>query len=230
MLVLLLVEFGVLGPVSVWSDGHPISVGGPRQRCVLGALLVHLGHEVTVDQLIGYLWSDDPPRTARSVIQVQVSHLRQVLTSSITTTSGGYLLEVDPDSVDLHRFRRLRDEAAGASPEAAVDMLDRALSCWRGVPLSGVGSEHLTYTVVTPLLEERWSAVIAWASNALHLGRYGDVVARLTPLIRENPFGERLHHLLITALWRDNERARALAVYEEFRTGLAEELGVDPGV
>ena len=228
--MLLLVEFGVLGPVSVWSDGHPISVGGPRQRCVLGALLVHLGHEVTVDQLIGYLWSDDPPRTARSVIQVQVSHLRQVLTTSITTTSGGYLLEVDPDSVDLHRFRRLRGEAAGSSPEAAVDMLDRALSCWRGVPLSGVGSEHLTYTVVTPLLEERWAAVTDWASNALYLERYGDVVARLTPLIRENPFGERLHHLLITALWRDNERARALAVYEEFRTGLAEELGVDPGV
>lgn len=229
MLVLLLVEFGVLGPVSVWFDGRPVSVGGPRQRCVLGALLVHLGHEVTVGQLISYLWSDDPPRTARSVIQVQISHLRRVLSTSISTTSGGYVLDVDPDSVDLHRFRRLRDEAARSSPETAVDLLERALSCWRGVPLSGVGSEDLTYTVVTPLLEERWAAVIAWASNALRLERYGDVVARLTPLIRENPFRERLHHLLITALWQDNERARALAVYEEFRAGLAEELGVDPG-
>src|SRR5699024_4793852 len=191
--------------------------------------LVHLGHEVTVDQLIGYLWSDDPPRTARSVIQVQVSHLRQVLTSSITTTSGGYLLEVDPDSVDLHRFRRLRGEAAGSSPEAAVDMLDRALSCWRGVPLSGVGSEHLTYTVVTPLLEERWAAVTDWASNALYLERSGDVVARLTPLIREISFGERPDPLLSSGLWRDTARARAPAVYAECRTGLAEELGVEPG-
>ena len=222
-------EFGVLGPITVWSGGRPISVGGPRQRCVLGALLVHLGREVTVDQLIGYLWSDDPPRTARSVIQVQISHLRRILPDSIATTSGGYALDVDPDAVDLHRFRGLRDAAARAEPEARADLLDRALACWRGVPFSGVGSEYLDYSVVAPLREERWSAVVGWATCVLGLGRHAEVVSRLTPLVSEEPFRERLHHLLITALWRDNERARALAVYEEFRSRLADELGVDPG-
>lgn len=222
-------EFGVLGPITVWSDGRSISVGGPRQRCVLGALLVHLGREVTIDQLVAYLWSDDPPRTARSVIQVQVHHLRRLLPDSIATTSGGYSLDVDPEAVDLHRFRKLRDTAARSEPEEALVLLDQALACWRGVPFSGVGSDHLDYSVVTPLREERWSAVIAWATCALGLGHAADVVSRLTTLAREEPFRERLHHLLITALWRDNERARALAVYEEFRGRLAEELGVDPG-
>lgn len=222
-------EFGVLGPITVWSDGRPVPVGGPRQRCVLGALLVHLGREVTVDQLIGYLWSDDPPRTARSVIQVQISHLRRAFPDSISTTSGGYVLDVDPDSVDLHRFRSLRDRAASAEPKAAVEMLEQALECWRGLPFSGVGSEYLDHSVVAPLREERWSCVVAWATCALELGRYPDVVSRLTPLVSEEPFRERPHHLLITALWRDNERARALSVYEEFRARLADELGVDPG-
>ncbi len=222
-------EFGVLGPITVWSDGRPVPVGGPRQRCVLGALLVHLGREVTVDQLIGYLWSDDPPRTARSVIQVQISHLRRAFPDSISTTSGGYVLDVDPDSVDLHRFRSLRDRAASAEPKAAVEMLEQALECWRGLPFSGVGSEYLDHSVVAPLREERWSCVVAWATCALELGRYSDVVSRLTPLVSEEPFRERPHHLLITALWRDNERARALSVYEEFRARLADELGVDPG-
>ena len=225
----LLVEFGVLGPITVWSDGRPIPVGGPRQRCVLGALLVHLGREVTVDQIIGYLWSDDPPRTARSVIQVQVSHLRRIIPGSISTTQGGYVLDVDPESVDLHRFRSLRRRAADSDPETAVELLDQALRCWRGAPFSGVGSEYLDHSVVTPLVEERWSAVIAWASHAMDLGRYGDVASVLSPLVSEQPFGERLHHLLISAQWRNNERARALAVYEEFRSRLAEELGVDPG-
>jgi DNA-binding SARP family transcriptional activator/tetratricopeptide (TPR) repeat protein len=229
LLGLLIVEFGVLGPITVWSDGRPVPVGGPRQRCVLGALLVHLGREVTIDQLIGYLWSDDPPRTARSVIQVQISHLRRSLPGTIATTPGGYTLDVDADSVDLHRFRRLRDRAAAAEPKTAVDMLEQALECWRGVPFSGVGSEYLDYTVVAPLREERWSCVVAWATHALELGRHADVVSRLTSLVSEEPFRERLHHLLITALWRDNERARALSVYEEFRARLADELGVDPG-
>ncbi|QUX31527.1 tetratricopeptide repeat protein [Nocardiopsis akebiae] len=215
--------------MTVWSDGRPVQVGGPRQRCVLGALLVHLGREVTVDQLIGYLWSDDPPRTARSVIQVQISHLRRAFPDSISTTSGGYVLDVDPDSVDLHRFRSLRDRAASAEPKAAVEMLEQALECWRGLPFSGVGSEYLDHSVVAPLREERWSCVVAWATCALELGRYSDVVSRLTPLVSEEPFRERPHHLLITALWRDNERARALSVYEEFRARLADELGVDPG-
>lgn len=222
-------EFGVLGPIAAWSDGRPVSIGGPRQRCVLGALLVDIGREVTVDRLITYLWSDDPPRTARSVIQVQVSHLRRLLPDRISTTAGGYVLDVDPESVDLHRFRRLRDEAARAEPEAAMELLGRALAHWRGVPFSGVGSESLEHAVVTPLGEERWAALTAWATCALELGRYDEAVSRLTPLAGEEPFRERLHHLLITALWRANEKARALAAYEDFRARLADELGVDPG-
>ncbi|GHD31915.1 SARP family transcriptional regulator [Nocardiopsis kunsanensis] len=222
-------EFSVLGPITVWNEGRPVTVGGPRQRCVLGALLVHLGREVTFDQLIGYLWSDDPPRTARSVIQVQISHLRRLLPDTIATTAGGYVLDFDPESVDLHRFRRLRERAADAPAHEAAGLLEQSLRCWRGAPFSGVGSEHLAYSVVTPLLEEYWSAVTAWAEHALELGRAGDVVARLTPLTRGEPFRERLHHLLITALWHDNDRAKALTAYEEFRSGLAEELGVDPG-
>ncbi|WP_152486461.1 AfsR/SARP family transcriptional regulator [Nocardiopsis lucentensis] len=219
----------MLGPIAAWSDGRPLSVGGPRQRCVLGALLVHLGREVTVDQLISYLWNDDPPRTARSVIQVQIHPLRQLLPDSIATTSGGYILDVAPETVDLHRFRGLRERAANSEPELRLDLLDQGLECWRGVPFSGVGSDFLEHSIVAPLREERWAAVVAWASCALDLGRQAEVVSRLTPMVSEEPFRERLHLLLITALWRDNERARALAVYETFRANLAEELGVDPG-
>lgn len=229
MLGLLFVEFGVLGPITAWSEGRLVPIGGPRQCCVLGALLVHLGREVTIEQLVGYLWNDDPPRTARSVIQVQISHLRRIFPDTIATTPGGYTLDVDPEAVDLHRFRGLRDAAVAAEPAVAVGLLERALECWRGVPFSGVGSEHLHYSVVAPLREERWSAVLSWATHALELGRYSEVVSRLTPLISEEPFRERLHYLLVTALWRDNERARALSVYEELRSRLAEELGVDPG-
>ncbi|MEC3895802.1 MULTISPECIES: AfsR/SARP family transcriptional regulator [Nocardiopsis] len=204
-------------------------MGGPRQRCVLGALLVHVGREVTIDQLTGYLWNEDPPRTARSVIQVQVSHLRRLLPGRIATTSGGYVLEVDPESVDLHRFRRLRDEAARADSAEAIEFLDLALKCWRGIPFSGVGSDYLDDSVVRPIREERWSAVISWASHALELERHSDVVARLTSLSSEEPFSERLHEFLITALWKASGRAKALSVYEDFRRRLADELGVDPG-
>ncbi|GAA3729978.1 DNA-binding SARP family transcriptional activator/Tfp pilus assembly protein PilF [Spinactinospora alkalitolerans] len=207
-----------------------MSVGGPRQRCVLGALLVELGKEVTVERLVDFLWQDDPPRTARSIIQVQVSHLRQNFPDLIQTTAGGYLARTDPDRVDLHRFRGLAARAQEAEdPAATVGLWDEALSCWRGQPFSGTGSDYLYYTVCQPLLEERWAAVTAWAEAAFGLGGYAELAARLTPLVREDPLRERLHFLLIAALYRDGQRATALSVFHEIRKALAEQLGIDPG-
>ncbi|MDA8370153.1 MAG: BTAD domain-containing putative transcriptional regulator [Nocardiopsaceae bacterium] len=222
-------EFGVLGPISAWYGGEPVSVGGPRQRCVLGALLVNLGQEVTVERLIDYLWDDNPPRTARSVIQVQVSHLRRAFPDVIHTTAGGYLARVDPERVDLHRFRGLVAQALAAEdPAAAVLLWERALACWRGKPFSGTGSDRLWYTVCRPLLEEHWAAVTGWAECAFSLHRYSEIITRVTPLVREDPLRERLQYLLIAALHKSGQRASALTVFHETRKYLAEELGVDP--
>ncbi|WP_238580821.1 AfsR/SARP family transcriptional regulator [Streptomonospora alba] len=223
-------NFGVLGPISAWSnDGESIPVGGPRQRCVLGALLAERGKEVTVDRLIEYLWDDDPPRTARSVIQVQISHLRRSFPDVIKTTAGGYMAAVEADKVDLHRFRGLVARAKAAEDHAEEAVLwDEALACWRGQPFSGTGSEHLWNAVARPLLEERWSAWTSWAQCAFTLHRYTEIVTRLTPLVREDPMRERLQYFLIAALYRSGQRATALAVFQECREYLAEELGVDP--
>ncbi|WP_235001143.1 AfsR/SARP family transcriptional regulator [Marinactinospora thermotolerans] len=223
-------DFGVLGPIAAWQDGKSVPVGGPRQRCVLGVLLVELGKEVTVERLIDLLWDGDPPRTARSIIQVQVSHLRRSFPGLIQTTAGGYLAQTDPDQVDLHRFRNLaaRAQERGATEEAAA-LWEEALACWRGQPFSGTGSELLWYTVCQPLLEERWAAVAAWAEVDFALGNHVELAARLTPLVRKDPLRERLHFLLISALYRSGQRLTALSTFHEVRKALAEELGVDPG-
>ncbi|TQN28674.1 DNA-binding SARP family transcriptional activator [Haloactinospora alba] len=224
------VQFGVLGPISAWSEeGDAVRVGGPRQRCVLGALLVDLGREVTVERLIDFLWDDDPPRTARSVVQVQISHLRRAFPDMIQTTAGGYLARVDPARVDLHRFRQLTTRAQAASgSEEALALWEDALACWRGHPFSGTGSETVWYTVCQPLLEERWVALTSWAECAFSLGHYTDVVTRLTPLVREDPLRERLQYLLIASLYQSGQRASALTVFHETQQHLSEELGVDP--
>lgn len=204
-------------------------VGGPRQRCVLGALLVDLGKEVTVERLIEYLWSDDPPRTARAVVQVQISHLRRSFPDLIDTTAGGYLARIEPDRVDLHRFRGLVGRATTADdPVEALRTWGKALGCWRGEPFSGTGSDQLFYAVVQPLLEERWAAITGWAECAFRLRRYPELVSRLTSFVHEDPLRERLQYLLIASLHRSGQRATALTVFHDMRRHLAEELGVSP--
>lgn len=129
-----MVRFRVLGPLRI--DGGP-EPGPAKHRALLAALLVSAGQVVPVERLITMLWGERAPVSAESVLRVYVSALRKVV-DGIATVPGGYLLEVDPDEVDCHRFERLVARArkagqAGAVAEAA-DGFRAALSLWRGRP------------------------------------------------------------------------------------------------
>lgn len=135
------VEFGVLGSMTIWHLGREVAVGSAQQRCVLAVLTLHADRVVSLDRLIDALWDNDPvPRTARNVVQRCVSDLRKVLavdpTPHLVHRPPGYVLEVEPERVDLHRFRTLVDQARDADDR--VVLLRRALALWRGEPLAGV--------------------------------------------------------------------------------------------
>src|ERR1700742_3187064 len=101
-------RFRILGPLEVSSpDGTPITVGGPRPRALLVALLLHAGRPVSVDRLIVTQYGDDPPAGAANAVQAQVSRLRRSLGADIVEfDAGGYRLAVAPEDVDLHRFEQ----------------------------------------------------------------------------------------------------------------------------
>ncbi|WP_338103843.1 AfsR/SARP family transcriptional regulator, partial [Streptomyces rhizosphaericus] len=61
------------------------------------------------------------------------------------------------------------------------------------------------------------------------LGRHARSVPELTRLVAEHPLREGLRGQLMTALYRCDRRADALAVYERGRRVLRDELGMDPG-
>ncbi len=55
-------QFGILGPLEVWSPtGEALPVGGPRPRALLVLLLLDAGRVVGVEQLIDGQYGDDPP-------------------------------------------------------------------------------------------------------------------------------------------------------------------------
>src|SRR3712207_8372892 len=62
--------FGILGPLTVWSRGNRLAaLGEPRQRAVLGTLLIDVNQAVPVDRLIEVVWGERPPSTVRKAIQ-----------------------------------------------------------------------------------------------------------------------------------------------------------------
>jgi len=69
-------EFRILGPLEVLSDGQAVDLGGAKQRALLAVLLLDANHVVSMDRLVDALWEDDPPETATKALQVYVSGLR----------------------------------------------------------------------------------------------------------------------------------------------------------
>ena len=75
-------EFRLLGDIAVLADGHPLELGGTRQRSVLALLILQRNHSIATELMVDRLWPDDQPLTAIKTIQVYVSRVRKVLGSN----------------------------------------------------------------------------------------------------------------------------------------------------
>ena len=76
--ILVAMEFGVLGPLLVVRDGHPVDVGGPKQQALLVLLLVRPNRLLTTGWLVDALWDGRPPASAETTLRTYVAGLRRV--------------------------------------------------------------------------------------------------------------------------------------------------------
>jgi len=226
-------EFRILGPLEVWDAGHEVSLGGPRPRALLAMLVLHPNEVVPADRLIDELWGEDSPESSAAALRVNVSRLRKALPQEVLATrSPGYLLRVEADELDLHRFERLADEgrsllARGLAADAS-ERLREALSLWRGPALADFVYESFAQPAIARLEEIRLAAVELRVDADLALGRHDEVVAELEALVAEHPLREHLRMFLMTALYRAGRQANALDVYQGARRALVDELGIEP--
>ncbi|MBB4985927.1 ATP-binding protein [Streptomyces nymphaeiformis] len=229
--------FHLLGPLAMAdATGAPVpAVGGPKVRALLARLLLDAGRTVPVERLVDGLYGDEPPAGAQGALQAQVSRLRRTLPPGVTVefSPAGYRLAVgDPAAdVDALRFEALAGEGAraGGDPARAAGLLREALGLWRGPALADVRDAPFAAAQAARLEALRLDVVEEWAAAELAVG--GDLtglVRELEESVREQPLRERLRGLQMRALGATGRQAEALAVYEEVRAALAEELGADP--
>jgi predicted ATPase/DNA-binding SARP family transcriptional activator len=215
---------GFLGPVEVLDErGDHVPVGGAMVRALLVRLAVDVGRPVSVEALADALWPFGAgPADRVHALHSLVSRLRRALPdrTPLRSVPGGYLLALGPDAVDATRFERLA---------AAPHTLREALALWRGdLP------PDVPHTTATRLRELRLAALEDLADADLATADLaggadpGQVAADLRALVEQHPERERARALLLRALHADGRSAEALRCYEEFRSALADELGVDP--
>ena len=225
-------EFRILGPIEARTQDGPLEVGGGKPRALLAILLLNAGQVVPADRLIEALWGEAPPSNALKSLQVYVSRLRRLLGPRLVTRASGYMLEVEPGELDLHRVERLLAEGRAlleeGDPKGATEALGAALALWRGPPLAEVAFEEFAQPEVRRLEELRLAVTEDRVDADLALGRHAALVPQLEPLVDEQPLRERLHGQLMLALYRCGRQADALAVYRRVHRGLRAQLGLDP--
>ncbi len=230
-------EFRILGPLEVCSNGgRKLDLVG-KQRSLLAVLLLHADEAVSTDSLIDALWGAEPPDTAAKALQVYVSRLRKLLDPEgrelLVTRPPGYALDLAEHEFDLHRFERLRTEAKHATaegePATAERKLREALSLWRGAPLADCAFEPFAQSEIGRLEELHLAAIEERIDATLAIGGAADVVGDLETLVAAHPLRERLRAQLMLALYRDRRQAEALDTYQAARRALVDELGIEPG-
>jgi DNA-binding SARP family transcriptional activator len=230
------VEFGLLGPMLVRTGDGPVPISAGKQRVLLAALLLAVNQVVAIDRLAEALWQGSPPETARVTLQNYIMRLRHTLGPTgyerIVSRPSGYLIEVRRGELDVAQFAELRGAGLAAAQagawEDASGQLAAALRLWRGQPLADVPSALLA-PEVPRLAELRMQALESRIDADLHLGRHRQVTAELAALAAAEPLRERVHELLMLALYRSGQQAAALAAYRQARRGIVDERGAEPG-
>ncbi|AXG81613.1 AfsR/SARP family transcriptional regulator [Streptomyces paludis] len=219
-------QFRVLGPPGIYDDVRRRSVRltSPKQRVLLGALLVRPGSPVPADELIRELWGSNAPDKAANALQAHVSRLRQQLievepvranTPRLVARGTGYVLQARPEELDSVRFRFLVTRARRlleSDPHTAALLLREALGLWRGAALDGGSHGTLCAAAAARLEGERLLALEDLGDASLALGQHRQIVRRLEELVAAHPTRERFREQLAVALQHGGRHGEARAV------------------
>lgn len=238
----------VLGNPLVHLDDQPVThFRSAKSLALLAYLAMSDGVTHPRTHLVTLFWPELPEANGRQNLSQTLSRLRKTLdtaASIICATRQAVWLDASTNGValelDVRTFRQLLAEVERHAHEnqATCDVcqpkLAQAVALVRGELLAGVGIDGSLLFDEWRLLEQEkihqllLGALKHLADGAILGERYEEAVRYARQQIELEPWREVAHRQLIRALALSGRRNAALAQYEQCRTVLREELGVEP--
>lgn len=227
-------DFQLLGSLAVAQDGAELPLGGPRQRLVLAVLVLNAGRVVSAETLVDQIWAENAPANHTGPLRTHIWQLRRLLGATmVASRGGGYVLDIEPASVDSVRFEarfaEAREAAASGHVRRGLAHLDAAIAHWRGPAFGDLAPEPALQAEATRLDQLLLGAEELRFELLLACGRHPQVADEIGSFARAHPERERLWSMQMLALYRGGRQGDALRVFQEARTTLVEALGVEPG-
>jgi predicted ATPase/DNA-binding SARP family transcriptional activator len=225
----------LLGPLEVVGDDGCVIALPPSQARLLARLAVSANRVVSADRLIEDLWAGSSPPQAATTLRAIVSKLRKALVRRevIVAEAGGYRLALTPGESDVGDFdtalSAARQQAYAGDAAGAARSLTQALGLWRGPVLAGLSDAGWVRAYAGRLDEDRAAAAEEMVEARLGAGQHAMVVRDLEVLTQTHPYRERLWAARMLALYRSGRQVEALRVYQQVRSNLRDEMGIEPG-
>ncbi|MET8150288.1 AAA family ATPase [Actinoplanes sp. NPDC049668] len=227
------VEIRLMGRFVVVRDGRAVDESayqGRKVRTLLRVLATRQGRFVPNDLLIAALWPQRPPADPAGNLQVLVNRARRAVgrPALIHTGPQGYALSGPPDCVvDTEVFLSALERAGGLDGRAALAVYRDALGP-AAEPLPEDLYADWSQPYRTRVLQARQLAWERAAELAAALDAPALAVEYATAAATAEPLRETAALALVRALAAAGDRVAALACFDTYRRGLADELGLDP--
>lgn len=247
-------HLSLLGPFSLTAiPQRSLAVRGEKIR----ALLVYLAVETNThrrEELMTLLWPELEQTAAQSNLRQTLYRLRKTVpdvTPRHNHTSAAVPLlladrlniQLNPQAditLDVRTFQQLlgevkrHDHQTLAECRPCLDRLERAAALYRGDFLADLfldesnAFEDWSASLRAELRDDMLAALRNLSQAHLDAGRAGDAEPWARRQIQIDPLRELAYQQLMTSLAKQGRKSEALALFDECRKILAEELGTKP--
>ncbi|MDQ3972894.1 MAG: winged helix-turn-helix domain-containing protein, partial [Actinomycetota bacterium] len=232
----------VLGGFSVERAGTPVLATewqSRKARDLLKILIARRGHPVAREALVDLLWPDEEPSRAASRLSVTLSTLRSVLDPHKRFEPGHFVtndrvaawLRLEHVAVDVEAFLAdaragLRALAAG-DPKTAAALLTAAEAAYAGDFMEEDLYEDWSVVLREEARTTYVSVAMALADLALAAGDHDGAARYLLRVLARDPYDERAHLQLVTALSAAGRHGEARRMYRAYCARMAD-IDVEP--
>jgi DNA-binding SARP family transcriptional activator len=172
----------------------------------------------------GHLWPDAPEDHAHGSLRSALWRLHK-LAPGLVEASGSTIALADGVRVDV---RELADWARRVcDPRCGLDELDIPDAGLQGELLPGWYDDWVQLEREN-LRQVRMHALEVLAHRLAEAGRYAEALQAAYSAVRAEPLRESAHRIVVRIHVTEGNLSEALRVYEQFRTMLAAELGLQP--
>nr|WP_062337303.1 bacterial transcriptional activator domain-containing protein [Herbidospora sakaeratensis] len=226
------VSFRLCGSIEVIADGRRIDLGEPKERALLGALLLAKSKKQPQDDLMKWLWDEPLPDGAQDEFWRTVSRTRKRLGGLgfvLDRVGKLYSLEVSEERVDVHVFAAMvqkADSLLHTDDRQAVALFRQALDLTSGTLLADVEGRRIDG------LRQQWAAtrrqaMLKMAKARLRLGEHHELISELLGEHHRNPYDEAILELLMIAYYRAGDGLKARQLYRDLKRRLAKVHSTD---